>query len=106
MQEALGYLDRLAATAARLECSQGALSRALLPFDTYACVCVCTVLCVCVRVSCRVRVCVCMCVRVCALSCVLVCACVCVCDMILLSRSVVVSNASPRCPSPQRNERE
>lgn len=30
----LTYLDRLAATAARLGCTQGALSQALLPFDT------------------------------------------------------------------------
>lgn len=33
-QAALMYLDRLAATASRLSCSQGGLSRVLLPFDT------------------------------------------------------------------------
>ena len=34
-QASLMYLDRLAATAGKLGCSQGALSRLLLPFDTY-----------------------------------------------------------------------
>ena len=75
VQEALGYLDRLAATAARLECSQGALSRALLPFDTYACVCVC-VYCP-VRVCTCVLSCACVCVHVCTCVCTVVCTCVC-----------------------------
>lgn len=35
VDDSLTYLDRLAATATRLSCTQGALSRVLLPFDTY-----------------------------------------------------------------------